>query len=95
MSARYSSQSFVKSNYCNIDIFFAFGDTVFGLQLGPLGIQQGEKINYSFAIAQAGDVGGALALASLVVQFDEPCLLGMVIRQGISVSSRARRTVSS
>src|SRR2546421_94794 len=81
--ARYSSKSLVEGDYSYIDIFFAFGDGIFGLQLGPLSIQQREKINYAFAIAQAGNVCGALALASLIVQFDEPRLLCVVIRQRI------------
>ena len=79
--ARHSAQSFVKRDYRNIDIFFAFGDGILGLQLRPFGIEQLEKIDNTFAIAQAGDIRGALALASLIVQFDEPCLLSMVIRQ--------------
>ena len=79
--ARYSSESFVEGDYRDVDFHFAFGDGVFGLQLGALGIQQGEKINYTFAVAQAGNVGGALALASLIIQLDEPSLLRMVIRE--------------
>src|SRR5258708_23247043 len=79
--ARYSSQSFVKGDYRHIDIFFAFGYRIFGLQLGPLGIQQRKKINHSFAVAQTSDVGGTLALASLIVQFDESCLLCMALRE--------------
>src|SRR5713101_1527010 len=82
-SARYSAERLIKGDYRHVDIFLAFGDSIFGLQLGPLGIQQREKINYSFAIAQAGNVGGTLALASLIVQFDESCLLCMVTRQRI------------
>ncbi len=81
--ARHSPQGLIKGDYRHVNIFLAFRDGIFGLQLRALGIQQREKINYTFAIAQAGDVGGTLALASLIVQFDESCLLCMVIRQRI------------
>jgi hypothetical protein len=37
--ARHSSQSFVKSDYRNIDVFFALGDGILGLQLRPFGIE--------------------------------------------------------
>src|SRR4030088_1775253 len=83
MLARYSSESLVEGDYRHIDILLALGDGVFGLQLRSLGIQQREKVDYSFAIAQAGDISGALALTSLNVQFDESRLLRMVIRQRI------------
>src|SRR6202048_2689975 len=83
MLARYSSESLVEGDYRHIDILLALGDGVFGLQLCSLGIQQGEEVNYSFAIAQAGDLGRTLARTSLIVQFDESRLLRMVIRQRI------------
>lgn len=78
-----SSESLVKSDYRHIYLLFALSDGVFGLQLRSLSIQQGQEIDYSFAIAQAGDIGGAFALASLIVQFDEDRLLCVVIGQGI------------
>ena len=30
----------IKGDHRDIDIFFAFGDRILGLQLGPLGIEQ-------------------------------------------------------
>jgi len=64
--ARYSSEGLVQGNHGDIHIFFRFSATAsLGLQLRPFGIEQLEKINHSFAVAQTSDVRGALALARL------------------------------
>jgi len=63
-STRYAAERLVEGDYCHVDVFLlAFGDGVFGLQLRSLGIQQGEKVNNSFAIAQARDIRGNACLS--------------------------------
>ena len=37
--ARNSSKSFVEGYYRDVDFHFAFGDGIFGLQLGALGVE--------------------------------------------------------
>src|SRR5690242_4772518 len=51
------------------------GGTVFGLELGPLGVEQRQEVGDALAVADAGDRRGAGALADLVGQGDEALLL--------------------
>src|SRR6202158_5025929 len=81
--SRHSAERLVKSDYRHIDIFFALRNRVLGLQLRPLGIEQRKKIDYTFAIAQASDIRGALTSASLIIELNESRLLCVVIRQSI------------
>src|SRR6266550_911574 len=80
---RYSAERLVQRDYRHIYVPFALSDGIFCLKLGALGIEQLEKIDYTFAVAQAGDVRGTFALAGLIIELDQLSLLRVVVRQGI------------
>jgi len=79
----HSAERLIQRDYRHIDIPFALSDGIFRLKLGALGIEQLEKIDYTFAVAQAGDVRGTFALAGLIIELDQLSLLRVVVRQRI------------
>ena len=79
----HSAERLIQRDYRHIDIPFALSDGIFRLKLGALGIEQLEKIDYTFAVAQAGDVRGPFALARLIIELDQLSLLRVIVRQGI------------
>ena len=79
----HSAERFIQCDYRHIGVPFALSDGIFRLKLGALGIEQLEKIDYTFAVAQAGDVRGTFALAGLIIELDQLSLLRVVVRQRI------------
>lgn len=78
-----AAEGFVEGDDGEVDVLFALGDGVFGLELGAFGVEEIEEVGDAFAVAEAGDVGVAFAFLGLNVEFDEAFLLGAEVGEGV------------
>ena len=87
---QHAAEGFVESDDREVDVLFAFGDGVFGLELGAFGVEESQEVGDAFAVAEAGDVGVAFAFAGLKLSLTRRSCCAWKLAKEFSVSSSAR-----